>query len=208
MARPRAATYDAQREEILARAAALFAQRGYTATSMNEVAAACDVSKATLYHYVRDKHELLCQIAETHVLRLEAIVAEVTAAKAKPEQRLRHLIEAFMRAYADSSNEHRVLTEDVRFLRDEDRERVLACQRRVVAQFARAVVEVRPPLAKARLDKPLTMLLFGMINWTFTWLRADGDLSYDELSSVVADLFIGGLASIETARKGRATASA
>ena len=64
MARGRAAGYDDQRELILARAAALFAQRGYPATSMNEVAQACGLSKATLYHYYRDKYALLVSIAE------------------------------------------------------------------------------------------------------------------------------------------------
>ncbi len=72
MARGRARGYDEQREQILARAARLFAQRGYTATSMNEVAEACGVSKPSLYHYVRDKHQLLVEIAESHIGRLVA----------------------------------------------------------------------------------------------------------------------------------------
>ena len=59
MARPRAATYDDQRDAILARAAELFARHGYTATTMNQVAAACGLTKATLYHYMRDKQDLL-----------------------------------------------------------------------------------------------------------------------------------------------------
>ena len=59
MARPRSSGYDDQRELILRHAAALFAQQGYVATSMNQVAAACGVSKAAVYHYVRDKNELL-----------------------------------------------------------------------------------------------------------------------------------------------------
>ena len=54
MARGRAATYDDQRELILARAAELFARSGYAATSMNQVAEACGFSKPTLYHYFRE----------------------------------------------------------------------------------------------------------------------------------------------------------
>ena len=73
MARGRAAGYDDQRELILARAAALFAQRGYPATSMNEVAQACGLSKATLYHYSRDKYALLVSIAEGHVRKLDML---------------------------------------------------------------------------------------------------------------------------------------
>ena len=49
---------------------------------MNEVAEACGVSKPTLYHYFRDKYALLVEIAEGHVARLQALVAEVDAPSA------------------------------------------------------------------------------------------------------------------------------
>jgi AcrR family transcriptional regulator len=63
LARPRAATYDDQREQILARAAELFARQGFNATTMNQLAAACGVTKPTLYHYFTDKSSLLLHAA-------------------------------------------------------------------------------------------------------------------------------------------------
>jgi TetR/AcrR family transcriptional regulator len=193
MARTRSAAHDGQRDMILARAAALFARQGYPATTMNEVAAACEVSKATLYHYVRDKHALLAQIALAHVQRLQALVDAVAAERLAPEARLRRLIERFVHAYADAQHQHRVLTEDMKFLRDDDRAQVAAGQRRVVQAFADAVAAVRPESRRDRLQTPLAMLLFGMINWTFTWLRPDGALTHEALAPIVADLFCGGL---------------
>lgn len=197
MARPRAAGYDEQRELILARAAELFARQGYTATSMNQVAAACGVSKPTLYHYHADKHSLLLHIAAGHVARLEALVAEVQALQLPPEQAVRTLIGRFMQAYAHAQHQHRVLTEDVRFLPESDRQQVLDAQRRVVAGFADAVLALRPDLRAQALHKPLTMLLFGMMNWTFTWLQADGVLTYEALGDIVAQLFCGGLPRVQ-----------
>jgi AcrR family transcriptional regulator len=196
MARTRAATYDDQRALILARAAELFARRGYTAASMNEVAAACAVSKATLYHYVRDKHALLAQIAGDHVARLEALVAAVKAERLAPAAELDALIRRFTAAYADAQHEHRVLTEDVKFLHDAERAQVEAGQRRVVAAFAAAIARVRPDLAS--LATPLAMLLFGMINWTFTWMKPAGTLSHATLAPIVAELFFGGLPGVTT----------
>jgi AcrR family transcriptional regulator len=196
MARPRSAGYDDQRDLILAQAAALFAQQGYTATSMNQVAAACDLSKAALYHYVRDKHALLALVAEGHVKRLEAVVEEVLAQPLAPEARLRELIVRFVREYANAQNEHRVLTEDVRFLEEPQREAVLGIERRVVNAFASTVAAVRPSLKAAELHKPLTMLLFGMINWMFTWLKPADDaqkLTHEQMAPMVAELFFGGL---------------
>ncbi len=182
----------------MAAAARLFATRGYTATTMLEVAAACGVSKATLYHYVRDKHGLLAQITAGHVARLEALVHAVQAQQLAPQAHLQALIESFMRAYAQAEHQHRVLTEDVKFLADEERAGVLASQRRVVAAFADAVATLRPELRAAQLDKPLAMLLFGMINWTFTWLKAGGTLSHETLAPVVTALFFGGLPAVAT----------
>src|SRR5438105_781892 len=193
MARGRSPGYDDQREMILARAAHLFADRGYFATSMNQVAEACGLSKATLYHYYKDKYALLVSIAEGHVSRLHGIVQDVQAKKLAPEERMRALIESLLHEYSHAQDAHRVLTEDVKFLETADRERVLDREREVVAGFAKVVGAIRPDLKKAALDKPLTMLLFGMINWMFTWMKPEGPLDYGTMAPVVADLFLGGL---------------
>ena len=198
MARGRAAGYDEQRELILARAAALFAQSGYPATSMNQVAEASGLSKATLYHYYRDKYALLVSIAEGHVAKLAALVAEVLAQDLAPELRLRTLIRRIVQEYAGAQHAHRVLTEDVRFLEPTDRQRILDQERAVVQGFALAVAGLRPELAQAQLATPMTMLLFGMINWMFTWLQPGGALDYDTLAPMVADLFLGGLPAVKT----------
>jgi AcrR family transcriptional regulator len=210
VARTRSATYDEQRETILARAAALFADQGYTATSMNDIAAACGVSKAGLYHYYRDKRELLFQITAGHVGRLEQFVVEVTeeTRDADAQARLRALILRFVREYANARNEHRVLTEDVRFLDDAERAQVQEPQRRVVAAFADAIAAVRPNLARNELGRPLAMLLFGMINWMFTWLRPDGSLTHEQMAPIVADLFFGGLEAVRKPRAAPRTSAA
>lgn len=197
MARGRSPGYDDQREAIRAGAAQLFATRGYVATSMNEVADACGMSKPSLYHYFRDKDALLTSIAEDHVSRLEAVVEAVQLENLDPKAHLYRLINRFVEEYAGAQHAHRVLTEDVRFLGDEDRERILEGQRRVVAAFAQVIVALRPELGEAQLAKPLTMLLFGMINWMFTWLKQDGGLTHEAMAPIVADLFCGGFPAVQ-----------
>ena len=197
MARGRAPGYEDQRGEILSQAAQLFALRGFHGTSMNEVAEACSLSKASLYHYFRDKDALLVGIAEGHLGRLEAVVAEVEEQKLEAEARLAQLIRSFVEEYASARHAHRVLTEDVRFLNDEDREQILDRQRRIVAAFSAAIREIRPETDVTTLAGPLAMLLFGMINWMFTWLRPDGELSYETMAPVVADLFLGGVRAVQ-----------
>ena len=197
MARGRASGYDDQRDMILVHAARLFAQRGYPATSMNQVAEACGLSKATIYHYFRDKYALLISIADGHVSRLQLLVAELGREAVAPELQLRKLIRRIVEEYADAQDAHRVLTEDVKFLEFDDRKRVLDKEREVVAGFARTVGAIRPDLAQAALSKPLTMLLFGMVNWMFMWMKPGGKLDHDAMAIVVADLFLGGLAVVK-----------
>ena len=197
MARGRASGYEDQRDMILTHAARLFARRGYPATSMNQVAEACGLSKATIYHYFRDKYALLVSIADGHVSRLQLLVADVAREAAAPELQLRELIRRIVEEYADAQDAHRVLTEDVKFLEPDDRERVLGKEREVVAGFARTVAALRPELEQSALSKPLTMLLFGMVNWMFMWMKPDGKLDHDAMAVVVADLFVGGLATVK-----------
>ena len=197
MGRGRHSGYDGQRDMILAHAAALFARRGYPGTSMNQVAEACGLSKATLYHYYRDKYDLLVSIAEEHVTRLQAIVGEALAEESAPAGQLRVLIRRLVEEYANAQDAHRVLTEDVKFLDAADRERILAKEREVVAAFARVVAALRPDLQEAALSKPLTMLLFGMVNWLFTWMKPEGPLAYDDMAPVVSELFLGGLGAVQ-----------
>ena len=101
---------------------------------------------------------------------------------------------------ADAQNAHRVLTEDVKFLDPDDRERVLNREREVVAGFVRAVTDAYPHAGAAHLSKPLSMLLFGMINWLFTWMKPGGDLTHDAMADIVADLFSGGVPNVRLAR--------
>ena len=197
MARGRSATYDDQREMILARAAGLFAKSGYPSTSMNQVAEACQLSKATLYHYYRDKYSLLVSIAEGHVTRLAALVEDMETLAMPGEARLRHLIKRIVQEYADAQDAHRVLTEDVKFLEPADRKRILDKERLVVAGFAKAVADVRQLPEGQNLAKPLTMLLFGMVNWMFTWMKPGGELDHAAMGPIVADLFLGGIGSVQ-----------
>lgn len=196
MARGRSADYDLNRETIVRAATRLFAQQGYPGTSMSDLAKACGVSKPLLYHYVSDKYELLREITEGHVTRLEAIIGEVEALELDAQARLRELIRRFVHEYAQARHDHGVLTQDVKFLEPRDRSRVRRKERAVVAAFAATIAEARPELARAALAKPLTMLLFGMINWMFTWLKPAGTLSHDDMAPIVADLFLGGLGAV------------
>ncbi|GIL05503.1 MAG: hypothetical protein AMXMBFR72_18840 [Betaproteobacteria bacterium] len=204
MSRTRSPTFEQQRDAIRASAARLFARNGYPVSSIAELARACGVSKALLYHYYRDKEQLLFDIADRYLDGLLAILAEVDAQPLAPAAKLRRLIERFMAAYEDAAAYHRVLVQDVKYLKAAHRNLVNAKQRRVVQAYADAVAAAAPQLAGDALLKPVTMTLFGMINWTFTWLKDDGPVRHADMAPVVADLFLRGVGAVRPLQPGRA----
>jgi TetR/AcrR family transcriptional regulator len=136
------------------------------------------------------------------------MVQEVQALGLAPEPQVRELVLRILREYAHAQHAHRVLTDDVRFLQPEDSARILDLQRRVTAGFAGAIAAWRPELDAAGLVKPLTMLLFGMINWMFTWLNPDGELTHEDMATIVADLLAGGVPAVRVPSAAGADADA
>jgi len=197
MSRTRSASFEQHRDAIRASAARLFARHGYPVTPIAELARSCGISKALLYHYYRDKEQLLFDIADRYLDSLLAIVAEVEAQPLAPAPRLRQLIERFMGAYEDAAVYHRVLVQDVKYLKTVHRNQINAKQRKVVQTYADAVAAAAPQLAGSPLLKPVTMTLFGMINWTFTWLKDEGPVRYADMAPVVADLFLHGVGAVQ-----------
>jgi AcrR family transcriptional regulator len=192
MPRGKSPTFERQRIDILQAAAPLFAERGFASASMSELARACEISKPLLYHYYRGKDELLFDIANGYVERLIAIAAEVRLRRLPPEPYFRALIDQFMREYEHAQSQHMVLVQDVKFLSPSQRETVEAKERKVVDEFARVIAALKPRSDKSRMRVPLTMILFGMINWTFTWLRTDGSVTYGDMAGIVSDIFLHG----------------
>lgn len=193
MARKKASSFEHQRGAIHEVAARLFAEQGFHNASMMELAVACGISKPLLYHYFRDKEEILFEIVDTYIDRLLGVCKGVEAERLPPEAALRRLVTLFMEEYEHSQSRHRVLVQDVKFLPADVRELVEAKQRQVVDAFARQLSGIAPELDQASLTKPVTMILFGMINWTFTWLRSDGRLTYGDMAPMVVELFLNGV---------------
>lgn len=198
MPRKRSTNYHDQYDAILTQAAHLFAQHGYAATSINQVAQACGLSKPALYHYISDKYALLFNICTHHVNRLEKLAQAITQKQLPAQTQLSELIHCFVEAYANAQDAHHVLIADAKFLNETDQKQVLDSERRIVTLFADAITALRPELSKQQLHKPVTMLLFGMINWLFTWMKPDGTLTYQTIAPLITTFFLGGVQQLVT----------
>jgi len=192
MARPKSAEHDSKRREILRRSAKLFAQNGYDRTSMAEVASATGVSKALLYHYYVGKENLLFDILHAHLQDLMDAVRAVDR-KLVSRARLRALIGAVLDAYRDADDEHKIQINELRKLPIARKKDLIALERALVSIFADAIAGAIPSIAgNQALLKPVTMSLFGMLNWHYMWFREKGPVSRDDYADMVTTLLIEG----------------
>ncbi len=192
MARPRSADHDDKRRAILRRSAKLFAQNGYDRTSMAEVASATGVSKALLYHYYTGKESLLFDILHAHLQDLMDAVRAVDA-KLAPRARLRALIGAVLGAYRDADDEHKIQINELRKLPLARKKELISLERALVSIFADAIAAAIPTIAGSQaLLKPVTMSLFGMLNWHYMWFREKGPVSRENYADMVTTLLIEG----------------
>jgi AcrR family transcriptional regulator len=180
-----------QRDAILNVAADAFAELGYPSATMVEIAKRCGVSKSLLYHYYDAKDAMLFDMMETYMLKLRDLVVSVAPLKLPAKEALAETVRRFVREYEHSRTRHIVLLNDVKFLPAEQREHVIGLEREVVQRFA-DLIATTYDIDKAR-AKVLTMCVFGMINWTFTWLRPGGQITYAQFAETVVGMLESGL---------------
>lgn len=185
-----------QAEAILEAAARAFAERGFPGASMSEVAQACGVSKALLYHYYTSKEEILFDVTERYMTRLIALCADIESRHLPPREQLPALVRAFLDEYQTSQFKHIVLTHDCKFLDGPRRRIIVKKQRAVIDVFRRAIAGATEGRVPAEAALPAAMLVFGMINWTFTWLKPGGPMSYADFAESVVRMLDGGIANL------------
>ena len=192
MARTRATNYDEKRRAILDRSAELFAEHGYDRASMSRIAEACGVSKANLYHYYKDKEELLFDVIRFHLEELLEVVEAADRPDLSAGSRLKELVAALLEAYRDADAQHNVQINGLRLLPPDRQAELKAMERELVKIFSDAVAGVAPQLKGTKLLKPVTMSLFGMINWHYLWFKNTGDMTRADYAELVAQLIVDG----------------
>ncbi|NWG25212.1 MAG: TetR/AcrR family transcriptional regulator [Pseudorhodoplanes sp.] len=199
MARVRAAGYDEKRQAILDHSATLFARNGYDRTSMAEVASACGVSKALLYHYYASKETLLFDILRNHLQDL-LDATEAVDRTLPPRARLRALVGALLEAYRDADEDHKIQINELGKLPPAQQRQLKDMERDLVRIFSEAIAANNPALAANKtLLKPVTMSLFGMLNWHYMWFRDHGAISREDYADLATTLLVEGAAAV-TAR--------
>ncbi len=193
--------YDERLEQFLARAATVFAERGYHSTTMRDLAAATGMSLAGMYYYVRGKEELLHRIQERCFARVLEGAERALAAtgEADPLERLQAFIRHHVTFFAAHMAEMKVLSHEAASLTGERQRKVNAIKRRYVdllEGLLRDVAPEEPPVDRSA----ATYVLFGMMNWIYNWYDPAGEIDPERLAGLIARIFLGGFAEGEGGR--------
>jgi len=194
MARTQAENYPQIRREILRRSAALFARLGYPNATIADLAEANKVSRGLLYHYFDSKEKILAEMLSEHLDLLLAAVIRAGRGDGAAEARFRETVRAMVSINAESQDLQVVLLHDLQNLKPAERDAIVEKQRGIV-RIVGALVSACDTRGKItpRTHMPETMMLIGMINYTYLWYDPSGPVKPAEYAEMVANNFLGGL---------------
>ncbi|MFI5262095.1 MAG: TetR/AcrR family transcriptional regulator [Candidatus Limnocylindrales bacterium] len=183
------------REAALHEAATrLFRERGYHATSMQDLAEDLGMNRGSLYHYIEAKDDLLWAIVSSALTRLDAAVRPILEGADPPPDRLARAIEAHLAFAAAYGDELALLQIELRAL-PPARRRALIVQRDAYEAAWRTTIQAGVAEGTLRTsDVRLTSIaILSVCNWFTQWYRPDGPLGVPAVAAQFAALFLEGL---------------
>lgn len=185
--------------EIYNVAAQIICEKGFDATSMDDIADAVGMTKAGIYHYIHGKREMLYQLMSYGMQRLEQRVIVPAREIADPEERLRAIItnHAFLITEGSNSkgnNPITIVTDEVAGLAPAHR-RAIEKRKRVYLDLVRDTLkELRDKKKLAEVDVTVAAFsLLGIMLWLSRWYRPNGKLSQEAVTEEVTRIALGGL---------------
>ncbi|MEE9148681.1 MAG: TetR/AcrR family transcriptional regulator [Candidatus Tectomicrobia bacterium] len=182
-------------QEIITAAAQLFKEKGYRATTLEDIAAAVGMLKGSLYYYIRSKEELLYLVVRDPIRqaynKLEEIVKSEAPATTKIAQAIANHMTLFHQHYPHIA----VYLHDFHNLKQKLQDNAIETPKHyqrlwtVLLQQGVETGELRPDL-----DVKVTgYAILGMSNWVYRWYNPQGALSAEEIADVFTKLALEGL---------------
>ncbi|OGO36516.1 MAG: hypothetical protein A2W35_11645 [Chloroflexi bacterium RBG_16_57_11] len=182
------------REDILVAAAQIFGQKGFHATSMQDIAQAVNLQKASLYHHVSSKQEILVDVLDQALDLLIERMQAVLALPLAPDDMLRQAVRVYLATLVEHRDlaavlllEHRNLDPDQHARHIPRRDRFEQLWRDLIQQGLDDGFFCSSEPAMA------SRALLGVMNWTITWYQPGGALTPEEIADQFSDLFLVGL---------------
>ncbi len=182
------------REQIIETAAQVFRQKGYHGASMNDIADAVHLQKASLYHHFSSKQEILLEILGKALQLLLDRISPIAEQSAPADKKLRAMIREYLTILVDNIDlaavllfEHRSLERRQHARHIPNRDKFEALWRDVIAEgVSKKILRCDDPPMAVR-------ALLGQMNWTITWFSPHGKKSIDRVADDYSNLLLNGL---------------
>lgn len=184
----------AVRDQILRTAADLFRDRGFPATTLDDVAGALGMSKASLYTYFPGKHEILAAISQETIERFTRELALVLGSGLSPEDKLRRIVRDHVRFVIDNRSFLTVFFSEEANLPSRFA-RALAAQKDRYDKGVESVVAdgIRRGVFRDVPPRLVVFGLLGMVNWVYKWYNPRGRWGAEEISAAFLSMVEDGL---------------
>jgi AcrR family transcriptional regulator len=184
----------AKRELILAEAAKLFKDRGYSGTSMRDLAGQVGMEAASMYNHIKSKDELLdtiCfRISDTYISQL----AEIERTAIPYGEKIKSLVRLHIRLMVEDSAAVSVANHDWKYLPEPRLTEFKQARKSYEKGFA-ALIEAGIAAGEFR-PVNVSVALFTVLSavrWVELWYRPGRGLTADELESNILTVLLGGL---------------
>ncbi|MEA1921132.1 MAG: TetR/AcrR family transcriptional regulator [Pseudomonadota bacterium] len=183
-----------KQERLFDTAAALFAEKGYHGTSINDLAQAMGLQKGSLYHYFKSKEELLFRLLDEYITAALQEIEKICALEEEPSEKLRQFMLFYSGFYAGDRDRLVLLINDIDKLSEPYRSQVIEKERR----YYRALTGIFVQLQDAGIMKPIppavaAYAFFGMVHYTCKWFQQDGAISAESLGEMFLEIFTKGV---------------
>ncbi|PTQ70696.1 TetR/AcrR family transcriptional regulator [Celeribacter persicus] len=198
MARTRADDFEEKQHHILLTAAHVFATQGMEKASMSQIASEAGVSKSLLYHYYPSKDALIFEIIRSHLQELDAELTEARDPSLDDEAQLEKLVGVVLNAYRGADDQHKVQLNAGPALSEAQKAEITALERKIVKHFSNTLRDIHPELTNddRPLLMPVTMSLFGMMNWVYMWFKEGGPISREDYAKMATTLILEGVKAV------------
>jgi AcrR family transcriptional regulator len=189
-----AATKNGLRRQILDESAKLFIAHGFNGTTINDIAAALNVTRTNIYYYFKDKREILEELTGDVFLTGRMIAKKAAEPHTDPIVALRALVEIFARVILSNPIRFRVIERNEGYLGQEVRAKVAAARKKLFNDFRSVIQEGISAGAFRPVDAGnATLSIIGMCTWAAWWYRPDPARPVDHLIQFFVDFALNAL---------------
>jgi AcrR family transcriptional regulator len=182
------------RDKVLAAAVQLFAEYGYHAATMRDIARMAGIQAASIYYHYASKQALLVEVMETHMRQLNANLEQIVSKQDTVQQRLYEAISSHIRLHTTYKSEFFIIDTEIRSLKGENRGEVLALRDQYEDLFQKLLREGMEQGVLRQTDvKVSSYAIIAMCTEVAQWFRPSGRLSVQQVIEIYNQMVTEGL---------------